>query len=146
TDKLGNGEPDTSIVEKAMRSVRAKHYCLKSTVPPGTTDRLGAQFKSVAFSPEYWGATVNANDHDYDFLIIGGDFGACRAVADAYKPRFTGRLKIFYTDAKTAELTKYMENTYLAMMVVFYNEMYRIAEAMGVNYDMLRELHLLDPR
>jgi UDP-glucose 6-dehydrogenase len=47
---------------------------------------------------------------------------------------------------RTAELTKYMENAFLALKVTFCNEFYDIAEAQGVDYNELRELWLLDPR
>src|SRR5438270_5046903 len=39
-----------------------------------------------------------------------------------------------------------MENCFLALKVAFCNEYYDIAQAMGVNYNELRELWLLDPR
>jgi len=50
------------------------------------------------------------------------------------------------TDARTAELTKYMENAYLALKVAFCNEFCSIAEAYDIDYNELRELWLLDPR
>ena len=50
------------------------------------------------------------------------------------------------TDAKTAELAKYMENCFLAMKVTFCNEFYDIAKAYDINYNELREVWLEDPR
>src|SRR5205807_8423671 len=49
-------------------------------------------------------------------------------------------------DARTAEMTKYMENCFLALKVTFCNEFYDIARGMNVDYNELRELWLLDPR
>lgn len=59
---------------------------------------------------------------------------------------FDARHKFMMTDAKTAELAKYMENAYLATKVTFCNEFFRIAESIGVHYEELRELVTLDPR
>jgi UDP-glucose 6-dehydrogenase len=55
-------------------------------------------------------------------------------------------LVIQQTDARTAELTKYMENAFLAMKVAFCNEFYDLAGSIGVDYNELRELWLLDQR
>jgi hypothetical protein len=47
---------------------------------------------------------------------------------------------------KTAELCKYMENTFLATKVAFVNQFYDLAQVYGVNYNELRELWLADER
>ena len=67
-------------------------------------------------------------------------------MADLYKTTFNSDIQLHQTDARTAELTKYMENCYLAMKVTFCNEFYGIAQAMDVDYNEMRELWLLDPR
>lgn len=59
---------------------------------------------------------------------------------------FDARHKFRLTDAKTAELVKYMENSYLATKVTFCNAFYRIAEHYNINYEDVRELVTLDPR
>ena len=46
----------------------------------------------------------------------------------------------------TASLVKYMENAYLATKVSFCNQFFDIAEQVGVDYEELRELFILDPR
>jgi len=50
------------------------------------------------------------------------------------------------TDAKTAEVVKYMENSWGAMKVIFANEWYDICEVHGVDYREVRELWALDSR
>ena len=67
-------------------------------------------------------------------------------MADLYKQAFNAELIIHQTDSSTAELTKYMENCFLALKVTFCNEFYDIAERFGIDYNELRELWLLDPR
>lgn len=142
-----DGSCDTSIVRTAVRETRAKCICIKSTIPPGTTDWLReTENKPCVFSPEYYGETVSANAPDYDFLIVGGPRELRRYVVEAYKQVYPGELKVFLTDARTAELTKYMENAFLATKVTFCQEFYRIAQAYGIDYDELREMFLADPR
>ena len=59
---------------------------------------------------------------------------------------FDARHRFKFTGRKTAELCKYMENCYLATKVTFCNEFFRIAEKLGVCYEEMRELVVLDPR
>lgn len=54
--------------------------------------------------------------------------------------------KFYQTDLKTAELVKYMENSWLATKVTFCNEFYEIAKTLDVDYNELRELWLADKR
>ncbi len=59
---------------------------------------------------------------------------------------YNADITIQLTTPEAAELCKYMENAFLAMKVTFCNEFYEIATRLGVDYDELRELWLLDPR
>jgi UDPglucose 6-dehydrogenase len=80
------------------------------------------------------------------WIILGGERRHTIPTADLYKSALSADVTIWQTDARTAELTKYMENAFLALKVAFCNEMYDIAGAVGVDYNELRELWLLDPR
>mgnify|MGYP001588600365 FL=1 len=50
------------------------------------------------------------------------------------------------TDSTTAELVKYMENSFLAAKKIFCDEFFDIAQSFGVDYNELKELWLLDGR
>jgi len=140
------GEANTKYVEDVLKVVDADIYIIKSTIPPTTTERLEAEtYKNIVFSPEYQGNTQHANI-DYDFVILGGDKLNTVKVAQLYQYACTANLKVHFTDSRTAELCKYMENTYLASKVVFCNEFYRIDQIIGVDYEELRELFVADPR
>jgi UDPglucose 6-dehydrogenase len=142
-----DGECNSDIVSDAIDSVKAKVYCVRSTVPPGTcSDMSLAKNKEIVFMPEYYGNTVHANGYNYDFIILGGDRSNTLIVAEAFKEIHTGELKIFQTTFETAELVKYMENCFLALKVAFCNEFYRIAKRSGIDYNELRELFVADPR
>lgn len=142
-----NGECNTDIVVEALDGVRARIYCIRSTVPPGTcTEIQDASGKKIVFMPEYYGETVHANAVDYGFIILAGDRKNTAVVAEAYKEISTGNLRIFQTTFETAELVKYAENCFLAVKVTFCNEFYRIAGKIGVDYNEFRELFIADPR
>jgi UDPglucose 6-dehydrogenase len=78
--------------------------------------------------------------------VLGGDRPDTIAVADLYKTIWGAELAIHQTDSTTAELTKYMDNSFLALKVTFCNELYDVAQLFGVDYNELRELWLMDPR
>ena len=145
TDSKDDGAADTSIVEAVVKEWRSrcKVLCIRSTVPPGTTFGLDGP---CVFSPEYYGGTQHANAVDYDFVVLGGPRHLANIVAEQYKEVYPASLRIYYTDSTTAELVKYMENSWLATKVTFCNEFYRIAQAFNLDYDEVRELWLNDPR
>lgn len=146
-----SGACDTSVVEDVVRWIQSEFIVLRSTVPPGTTDRLAREYeKRIVFQPEY--GPGETPDHPYadvrhiPWMILGGPRSWTVPVCDLYKQVANSGLVIQQTDATTAELAKYMENAFLAMKVAFCNEFYDLAGAAGVDYNELRELWLLDPR
>lgn len=151
TPSLPSGACDVSIVEEVVSWIDSTIIILRSTVPAGTTNHLVAQTgKRIVFQPEY--GPAETPDHPFSSLrnvrwvILGGLPANTRPVTDLYKTTFSSDITIWQTDAKTAELCKYMENAFYASKVTFCNEFYDIAQAMGVDYNELRELWLLDPR
>lgn len=150
TPMAKDGSCDTEIVRSVLSWIESDVIVLRSTVPVGFTDQYGKMSgKKIVFQPEYYGETQAhpfANPRNREWITLGGDIKASREVANAYKKVFTSSLRIHFTDAKTAELAKYMENSFLATKVIFCNQFYDIAEAMGVDYDLLRETWLMDPR
>ncbi len=144
-----DGSCDVTSVEEVVSWVTAP-MCLKSTVPPGTVDRLlAATGKRICFSPEYVGETrwhpwKGIDSHG--FVIVGGEKSLCDLVVRAYQEHLGPLVRYYMTDAKTAELCKYMENSFLATKVAFVNQFYDLAQAYGVNYNELREVWLADER
>jgi len=146
TDALPDGSCDTSIVEKCIRQIDADIFVIKSTIPPGTTEALSKSVgKKIVFSPETYGVTQHC-EKSPDFLILGGNKAECDAVANLYFKVKNGSFKIHFTDSTTAELSKYMLNTFLAMKVTFCNEFADIATQLGLSYSELRELFVADSR
>lgn len=147
TPKTEDSVCDTTEVIKAIKENDAEIYVIKSTVLPETTKRLSLETgKRLVFSPEYYGGTQHCNNYNFDFTILGGDKKDCCAVIQILQDVYDARHQFRITDSTTAELAKYMENSYLAMKVSFCNQFYNIAETAGVDYEELRELFVLDPR
>ena len=138
---------DITEVRAAIMEHDADVFVIKSTVLPGTTERLAKETgKAVIFSPEYYGGTQHCNNFSFPFTILGGEKAACVKVAQILQRVYDGTHSFRFTDARTAELVKYMENSYLAMKVSFCQQFFDIAEKAGVCYEELRELFVLDPR
>jgi UDPglucose 6-dehydrogenase len=148
TPMAADGSCDTSAVEDAISWIETP-ICIKSTVVPGTTERLVAETgRKIVCSPEYIGESAT---HPWttvvscDFLIVGGRRDVAEMVGQAHLA-CSPTLDCVYTDSRTAELCKYMENCYLATKVTFVNQFYDIAEAIGVDFEEVRKLWLLDSR
>jgi UDPglucose 6-dehydrogenase len=136
---------DLSAIKECLSWITAP-VCLRSTVPPGTTNNLRRSVaKRIAFCPEHlretsWDAFKN------EFIIVGGEPTTRALVILAFKAALGAQTRYVQTDATTAELSKYMLNCYLATKVAFCNQFFDIAQSYGVDYNELRELWLLDDR
>ena len=134
-----------SYVKKAIEEIDAKIYVIKSTVPPETTSKLSAKYgKTILFSPEYYGNTQFALKPD--FVIIGGNFKAYHEVRQLYELIKPADFKFYHCSSTEAEIIKYMENSFLAMKVIFCNQFKDIADLYGVDYDRIRDGFILDKR
>lgn len=153
TPMTSDGSADTSIVQDVIDWIsRDVLIVIKSTVTPGTTDLLKQKTgKRIVFSPEYVGESTyylpeGFQPESWPFVIIGGDPADTKLVMNIHIEKL-GPTKIYrQTTTIQAEICKYMENTWLAMQVVFANQFFDIAEASGADYAELRELWALDPR
>jgi len=155
-----DGVVDLSIVNKKLEWLDTSLILIKSTVPPGTTQGLiDKHSKEIVFSPEFIGegnyvvpwwkdkGYPHPTDMKYhDFQIFGGKRETTGKVLEFFKRVLGPDAKYIQTDNKTAELVKYMENSWLATKVTFCNEFANLADSFGVDYNELRELWLLDGR
>jgi nucleotide sugar dehydrogenase len=152
-----DGSCDTSIVEGVVGELNAlaltrqcsnRIIAIKSTIPPGTTNRLNKnhEFVSVIFNPEF---LTEANFID-DFknqnrIIIGGERPSTTKLRQVYSLVFPDAT-IVKTGSKTAEMVKYMTNTFLATKVSFANEMKMICDGLDIDYDKVVEYSTYDER
>ena len=153
-----DGSCDTSIVEDILRTTNHSSYLIKSTIVPGTTQKLiKTTKKKIVFSPEYIGEGKYeipfwldlphpTNMKLHTFHIFGGDKKNTSEWVNIWQKIAGWTARYMQTDSTTAELVKYIENSFGAVKVTFCNEFYEIAKTFGVNYDELKELWLLDGR
>lgn len=155
TPSKENGECDTSIVTEVIEWIEAPLICIKSTVNIGYTDMIKEKTgKRIVFSPEYIGESTydtgyfnfNKSMKNHSFFTIGGDKNDTKEFVDLYS-EISGPTKVYkQTDAKTAEIAKYMENGFFSVKTVFCYEMNEICKAFDCDYNEVREAWLLDPR
>ena len=146
--RRGDGHADLSYVFAAAREIatalsKFTVVVTKSTVPVGTGDEVErlmhqanpeADF-AVVSNPEFLreGAAIRDFKHP-DRIVIGTDDSRARKViTEVYRPLHLNAPPILYTDRRTAELTKYAANSFLATKVAFINEIADLAEKVGAN-------------
>lgn len=158
--KEATGEVDISIIEDVFSWLKAPLIVIKSTIPPGTTSQLADKFNlrdKLVFSPEYigeggypvpfWEGVPHPTDMKlHKTFIFGGNYTAVEKIIPFFAKVRGAFAEYRTTDSTTAELTKYMENAWIATKVTFCNEFYDIAKRLGVSYIELRELWLTDAR
>lgn len=147
------GECDTRLLESVISNVDDNRgdnepiLIIKSTIPPGTTERISKSFNfPICFSPEF---LTEANSFE-DFkrqsrIIIGGPRPATGKVKRMFRKVFP-EIPIVKTGTKTAEMVKYFTNCFLASKVIFANQMYQICNSSEVDYDKVCEYSLYDNR
>ena len=150
TPQSKDGHCDTSAVEEVIQWVQSKVIILRSTVYVGFTDEMCKKYnKEIVFQPEYYGETVAhpfADLNNRQWLVFGGRKKGIDLAIRTYQQVINSNIRIYQCDAKDAEMAKYMENAFLAMKVIFCNEMFDIAKALGANYNQVREIWTADPR
>ena len=153
TERNKDGKADITIVEEVIRWLKTPLILIKSTIPPGTTKNLIEKTKKkIAFSPEFVGESTYYHPfwdkmiEEPAFIIGAEDKKVAEDILDFFQPILGPTKTYAITDSTTAELTKYVENTFFATKVTFVNEIKKIADAFGVSYYELRELWALDPR
>jgi len=146
------GEADLSMVLKVAEEIGEymngyKIIVDKSTVPVGTAEKVKKVIASktshtfdVVSNPEFLkeGAAIE------DFMrpervIIGADNSKpAEIMKELYSPFVLNGNPIFIMSSKSAELTKYAANSFLATKISFANEIANLCDAVGANYEDVR--------
>ncbi len=138
TPMYEDGSQDLSYVESAFEKASDKPiYILKSTVLPGTTEGLSKKYPNfkIIFSPEFLTErTAKLDMLTQSRIILGGDLYLTEKAKILFNKRFKIK-NIIQTDSKTAELTKYMNNTFFATKVSIMNEFKLICDKIGANWE-----------
>lgn len=119
----------------------------KSTVPVGTAEKVRAavaeharQPFDVVSNPEFLREGFAVDDFlKPDRVVVGTSSARARKVMeDLYKPFVRQGNPIIFMDERSAELTKYAANAFLAMKITFMNEIANFCEAVGADVDKVR--------
>ena len=150
-----DGSCNLDILEGALKEINDQTtiddriVVIKSTIIPGSTDKYNNTYKNIeiVFNPEFL-TEANAIDdfENQTRILLGGSVKATTKLKQLYSAVFRNTPKIIKTDAKSAELVKYVTNTFLSTKVSFANEMYKICKALELDYDKIIEMATLDPR
>jgi len=149
TPMFQDGSQDLSYVESSFKKATKKPvYILKSTVLPGTTEKLSKKYSNIKiiFSPEFLTErTAKLDMLTQSRIILGGEFSLTEKVKILFNQRFKTK-NIIQTDSKTAELIKYMNNTFFATKVSIMNEFKLLCKKIGANWEEALEGFVSDGR
>lgn len=159
TPMAKDGSADLSIVEGVLRGLSTtpgdRIAVLKSTVPPGSTERWNKAFDEtslrVVFCPEFLTEANALEDmRNQSRIVLGGPRPWINTVKQVFQSAFP-QVPIIKTSSTVAEMVKYFTNVQLAARVVLSCEIYQICEALdregfNIDYDKVVEYAARDLR
>lgn len=128
-----------------------KQYALiidKSTVPVGTAEKVNAVIAEnasvqydVVSNPEFLKEGVAVDDFmDPDRIVVGAETeDAFKVLRSLYKPFTDQGAALIEMDLRSAELTKYAANSFLATKITFMNEVANLCEKVGADVEHVRK-------
>ena len=147
-----DGSADLKYILKVSKDIGPllKEYVVivdKSTVPVGTAEKVRREIASnakvdfdVVSNPEFLREGVAVEDFmKPDRVVIGTESDRARKVMEVlYTPMVRQGNPIIFMDEKSAELTKYAANSFLATKITFMNEIANLCELLGADVDSVR--------
>ena len=146
--RRGDGHADLTYVFEAAKEIAASLdgftvVVTKSTVPVGTGDEVERILResapdcdcAVVSNPEFLREGAAIGDFKRpDRIVIGiEDERAREVMSEVYRPLYLNQPPILFTSRRTAELTKYAANAFLATKITFINEIADLCERTGAN-------------
>ena len=143
-----NGECDLTIIDDFFENLPEcipATFVIKSTIPIGTTKTYTEKY-NVIHNPEF----LTARNAIQDFAnnernIVGGDMDLCVDFVSMFE-KFFPQIPSIITTSDESEAIKYFSNTFLAYKVAYFNKIYDMCEALGMDYDAVREGIVADSR
>ena len=152
-----SGECYTNIVESVIDDIKnfvdlnKKFVVLRSTVPPGTSNRLNCYFMPEFLTEknyEYdfinnkeWIFGIKNNKQDNEFKKIISNL-----INNSYNSKKINYKKITFIPNSDAEMVKLFRNNFLALKVSFCNEIYEFCQKKDINYENVRKYGAIDSR
>jgi len=147
-----DGSCDTSILESVLQNLQSIGYTgviiSKCTAPPDVYEQLNDQYPNLVHAPEFLTAANAVRDYiNGTFAIIGGKVKAYNELAEKIirisQPKINNTV---HCSIGEASLAKYTINCFMSTKVIFMNEMYKVAQASGCNYEAIVRGVIMDPR
>mgnify|MGYP001186761850 CR=1 FL=1 len=147
TPSFEDGKINLQILDDCLRDISSIStnedtiFLIRSTIVPGTTRKFQNKYHTLnlVFNPEF----LTERSANFDFInqsrfILGGNIKNVKKVSSLFRWRFGETVSIIETDYESAEMVKYMTNTFLATKVSFLNDMKILSEAVDAEwYDVL---------
>lgn len=154
------GACDTSIVENVLeqlyRLTADAIVIIKSTVEPGTCDKLHDKFKrdnfDIIFNPEYLTEKNYLDDIKYaKFVLLGSkdlSLGKFQMLLKLFRDLYAHnpQIDIISRSYVECEMFKYTVNNFLAVKVWYFNKIYDICDKFKIDYQSFKSLFELEPR
>jgi UDPglucose 6-dehydrogenase len=138
--------PETHLEAALAVLPESRIAVIRSTVPPGTIDRLSEQFsRPFAFMPEFLReATAQWDALNPPFVLVGSyDREQGATLAELFAPLM---VQVIQVTPPVAEMVKLSLNAYLHTLVSFWNEIHLICEQVGLPSHLIGKLCAQDPR
>jgi UDPglucose 6-dehydrogenase len=153
TPQGDDGNADLKNVLDVARSIAAamneyKIIVTKSTVPVGTADRVAEVIRNetdydfdIVSNPEFLkeGAAVEDFMRPERIIVGTGSERATEIIRELYAPFTRTGNPLYVMDVRSAELTKYAANAFLATKISFMNEMANLCDRLGANIELVRK-------
>lgn len=137
-----NGDIDATIVESVLE--QCQHFgalmVLKSTVSPNLVKGFSEKYKRFVYNPEF----LTERNADWDFThpisnVFGGDPEDTKLLEHIYATySYCEPAETFHMTAEEASFVKYSVNSFLTTKVLFFNQLYKMTEAAGVDFEKIR--------
>ena len=150
-----DGTINLDIVEEALNDINVyatsvdNIILVRSTVTPGTTRKLQQKYPNlrIVFNPEF----LTERSANFDFInqtrfILGGNPEDIIEVSELFRQRFGNSISIVETNFETAELIKYMTNTFFCTKISFLNDMKLLSDKCGAIWEHAVEGFVRDGR
>lgn len=161
TPMTSEGQCYIGIVDQVVKDLQRNnvnknkpYIIIRSTVPPGTSDKLGTFFMPEFLTEKNWAHDfVNCTD-----WIFGLNKNFSEEINKDFQIKITnlfnyaydqGLIKsnaIHFIENKEAEMLKYVKNNFLALKVSFCNEIYQFCQLKDIDYQRVIDLVVKDPR
>lgn len=147
-----NGKIDSSILKSVMKRILPAVVSIntiiviKSTVTPDIIEEYDVP--GVVYNPEFLTeASSKADAANPEFHVMGGDYESCLQLSDLYTAyTLCPPVKVFQMSMKEASLVKYAINSFLALKVSFFNQLYDVASDEDVSFTAIMKAVGADSR